>query len=66
MNTDLLWFACPLGNPGLSLLPGLVECEQPCLSSSLDELIGLADEFGGENPAWELGIRGDGVGLWVP
>lgn len=43
---DLLILASTLGNPGLGLRPRLVEGQETTLTSTLDELIGLRDEFG--------------------
>ena len=53
-------------DPFLRLFPGLVKRKQPCLSTTLDQLIRFRDKLGGEHPARELGIGSDGVGLWVP
>lgn len=59
-------FARPCCDPGLCLVPGLVESEEAGLSAALNELIRLRDELGGEDPAGELGVGGDGAGLWIP
>lgn len=45
--------AGPLLDPSASLFPALVEAQETSLSSSLDKLIGLADELGGEDPIGE-------------
>jgi hypothetical protein len=66
---DELGLARALLDPSTSLLPLLVEAEKASLSASLDELIGLADEFGVEDPFGEtlagLDRRGDGLGRGV-
>jgi hypothetical protein len=59
--THLLWLASSVRNPWLRFVPGLVESEQTRLSTALDELIRLGDEFGGEDPAGQLGIGCDRV-----
>ena len=64
--TDLLGLACTLHDPLLGLVPGLVECKETSLASSLDELIGLCDELGVEDPSRELGVWGDGIGGRIP
>jgi len=61
-----LGFACTLRDPGLRLIPGLVEGEEAGLAAALDELVGLCDELAGEDPGGELGIRGDRAGLRIP
>lgn len=53
-------------NPGLCLVPSLVQGKETSLSTTLDELIGLRDELGVEHPAWKFGVGGDGIGLRVP
>lgn len=64
-----LGLASSLFNPSTSLLPLLVEAEKASLSTSLDELIGLADKLGVEDPFWEtlsgLDGRVDGLGRVV-
>ena len=65
-RTHLLGLPCPLLNPLLGLVPGLVEREEASLSTTLDELIGLGDEFCREDPAGELGVGRDGTGGRVP
>ena len=65
-NTYFLGLPCTLRNPGFRLVPGLVESEETCLSTTLDQLIGLCNEFGGEDPAWQLRIGCDGVGFTIP
>lgn len=65
-ETHLLGLACPCSDPGLRFVPGFVQGEETSLSATLDELIRLRDELGVENPARELGVRGDGVGFGVP
>lgn len=40
-------------DPSASLLPALVEAKETSFSTSLDKLIGLADELGGEDPVGE-------------
>jgi hypothetical protein len=61
-----LWFSSPLRDPGLRLVPRLVESEQTGLSPTLDELVGLCYEFGGEDPRRELSVGSDGVRRGVP
>ena len=61
-----LWFSSPLGDPGLRLVPRLVQGEQTRLSPPLDELVRLCYEFGGEDPRRELGVGSDGVRRGVP
>ncbi len=65
-ETYLLGFSSALGDPWLGLVPGLVQGEESGLSATLDELVGLCNELGVEDPARELGVRGDGVGRCVP
>ena len=66
-GTDLLGLACTLHDPLLGLVPGLVECKETSLASSLDEqLIDLCNELGAEYPSRELGVGGDGVGDGIP
>ena len=50
---DLDWLASLGLDPSASFLPFLVETKESGLSTSLDELIGLADELFAENPFWE-------------
>ena len=48
-GTDLLGLACTLHDSLLGLVPGLVECKETSLASSLDEqLIDLCNELGAE------------------
>ena len=61
-----LWFSSPLRDPGLRLVPSLVESEQTRLSPALDELVRLCYELGGEDPRRELGVGRDGVRRGVP
>ena len=65
-RAHLLGLSCSLLDPLSGLLPVLVEREQPGLSATLDELIGLCDELGAEDPAGELGVGGDGVRRRIP
>lgn len=65
-TTYALGLSCPCGDPFFGLLPGLVEGEEAGLASSFDKLVWLCDEFGVEDPAWELGVGGDGVGDGIP
>ena len=65
-RAHLLGLACPLLNPLLGLVPGLVEREEASLSTALDELIGLGDEFCREDPAGDLSVGGNGVRRRVP
>ena len=53
-------------NPLLRLVPRLVESKETRLSATLDELIGLCDEFCGENPAGELSVGSDRVRSGIP
>ena len=62
----LLRLAGALRNPFLRLFPGLVERKQTGLATPLDQLVWLCNELGVEDPARELGVRCDGVGLGVP
>ena len=57
---DLLGLAGALLDPGTSLFPSLVEAKETSLSSALDELVGLADELGAEDPLGETstGLNG--------
>jgi hypothetical protein len=68
LNGDRL--AGTLLDPGASGLPGLVEAEEAGLSTTLDQLVGLADELGGEDPVGQTRARLDGrrksLGLRVP
>ena len=66
LRTHLLGLARTLGDPGLCLVPSLVEGEKAGLAAPLDELIWLCDELGGENPARELSVGGDGAGGGIP
>jgi len=43
---DLLLLSSSLSDPGLGFSPGLVQGQETTLASTLDELIGLCDEFG--------------------
>lgn len=65
-EAHFLGLARPLGDPGLGLIPGLVEGEEARLATALDELIGLCDELGREDPAGELRVGGDGASLGIP
>ena len=65
-RAHLLGLSCSLLDPLSGLLPVLVEREQPGLSTTLDELIGLSDELRREHPARDLGVGSDGVGRRVP
>lgn len=62
----LLRLSCTSLDPLLGLVPSLVEGEQPCLASPLDELVWLCYEFCGINPARELCIGRDRVCLGIP
>jgi hypothetical protein len=64
--TNLLGLARTSTDPFLCLVPGLVKGKQPCLATTLDQLIRFRDKLGGEHPSRELGFGGDSVGLWVP
>ena len=65
-GAHLLGLACSRGNPGLRLVPCLVECKEPSLATTLDELIGLSDKFCREYPAGELSIGRDGTSIGIP
>ena len=62
----LLRLAGALLNPLLGLIPSLVESKETGLTTTLDELIRLCDELSGEDPARELSVGGDGIGLGIP
>ena len=47
-------------DPSASLLPALVQAKESGLSTSLDELVGLADELLGEDPLGEALTGSDG------
>ena len=66
LRTHLLGLARTLGDPGLCLVPSLVEGEKAGLAAPLDELIWFRDELGGEDPARELSVGGDGAGGGIP
>lgn len=53
-------------DPFLGLRPFLVEEEETRLSTTLDELIRLGDEFGGEDPGRQSVVGRDGVRGCVP
>lgn len=65
-KTHLLRLSSPLRNPRLCLIPCFIQGEEACLSATLDELIWLRNELGVEDPAWELGVRSDGVCRGIP
>jgi hypothetical protein len=65
-ETHLLRLAGTRLDPLLGLLPALVQAEETGLAAALDELIGLGDELGGENPAGQLRVGCDGVCRRVP
>lgn len=65
-DAHLLGLACPLLNPLLRLLPSLVERKKARLAATLDELIRLRNELGGEDPARELGVGRDRVRRRIP
>jgi hypothetical protein len=56
---DLDWLAGLGLDPSASLLPFLVEAKKSGFSTSLNELIGLADKLFGENPFWKSLTRLD-------
>jgi hypothetical protein len=66
MITNLLRLAGALSDPWPGLLPCLVQSKETGLSTTLDELIGLCDELGVEDPARELAVRRDRTGGGVP
>jgi len=51
--------ASSLLDPSASLLPALVQAQETSLSTSLNELVGLADELLGEDPLGETLARSD-------
>ena len=55
-----------MDDPFLCFVPSLVESKQTSLSSTLDKLVRLCYKLGVEDPTGELGVGGDGVGLWIP
>ena len=50
-TTNLLRLARAGTDPFFRLVPRLVKREQPCLATTLDQLIGFHDKLGGEHPA---------------
>lgn len=50
--------AHPLHDPLLDLIVGQIDTNQARLASSLDELVGLNDQGGGEEPGF---VRGEGI-----
>ena len=46
--------------------PGFIQSKEASLAATLDQLIGLRDEFGGMDPGRKLGIWCDRTGLRIP
>jgi hypothetical protein len=66
-KTHLLNLACPVIDPLLGLIKGLVEGKETSLSTSLDELIRFGDELeaGLEQPLWERLLGSQGASLLI-
>ena len=65
-GTHLDLLAGALLDPLLCGVPFLVEEEEAALSTTLNELIGFCDEFGGVHPLGKLRVGRNGVCLWIP